>query len=49
VLGPLVVQEDAINQALERIGVKPWWEPFEALELGRHRSTEGWVDHRQFP
>lgn len=46
VLGPLIVEEDAINQALARIGVKPWREPFEVLELGRHRRTEDWADRR---
>jgi hypothetical protein len=45
VLGPLV-EDDAINEALARIGVQSGFsgEPFVALDLRRFRSTESWLD-----
>jgi len=45
VLGPLVERE-AINQALARLGVQAEssGERFVALDLGRFRSTESWID-----
>jgi hypothetical protein len=48
IFGPMSAEIGPINHALQLLGVRvepPARDEFETMGLGRHRNTEGWLEH----